>query len=266
MSSAPTRHEQSPATQAPHLLEVAEKSEQRRPFSVVSAATGAAGTVAVRTLGFGVLGFVLGAVAFFIERATGLLAHPAPAWGYAVWGLLPAYMVVGAFTLGTAGMWRGIGRSAMNLVKEHRFVQHIIGKVMDRVASLAASVPTPDILHQPLPIEALRGMLQKSIRAYAGSDDTEKGVKGLSRAILRKLKSAVCRHVEGRMNDLLGEQARDQGVVELTLSRLREVADEKLEARVLDALDGARNKQALLFSGIFIGVVVLPPMFLHLVR
>lgn len=238
----------------------------RKPFSVVSAATGAATTIAARTFGLGALGFVLGIVIFFVERGTGLLAYPSETWSKASFLLLPLYMAAGAFGLGLAGMWRGIGRSAMNLVKEHKLSQHIAHRVLDRVAQLAAGSATPEIFHKPLPIESLRKLLGQASAAYAASDDTEKGLKGMSRAIVRRLKVWISALVESRLNDIIGEQAKNRSTVELTIDRLRELAASQLDGRVVAALDGARNKQALLFGALFVGTVTLPPLVLTFLR
>ncbi|QRK04818.1 hypothetical protein JQX13_31940 [Archangium violaceum] len=60
--------------------------------SLTKAGASAAAIVASRALGLGALGLVLGIVAFFVERGTGLLAHAWEPWSYVVYALLPAYM------------------------------------------------------------------------------------------------------------------------------------------------------------------------------
>ncbi|PTL77478.1 hypothetical protein [Vitiosangium sp. GDMCC 1.1324] len=205
-------------------------------------------------------------MAFFVERSSGLLAHPWEPWRYAVYALLPAYMAAGAFGLGAAGMWRGIGRATMNLVEEHSLTRHIVNRVFEHAEHLAASTATPELLRKPLPIQAMRELLARAIARYAASDDAETGLRGFSRAILRRLKLAVVRQIESRLIELIGEQARDQGAVELTLSRLRELAEKELDSRVMDALEGARNQQALLWGALFAGAVALPPLVLILLR
>jgi hypothetical protein len=219
-------------------------------------------------LGFGFLGVFLGFVAFFIERGTGLLAHPWEPWRYLVFVLPLVYMAAGAVGLGAAGMWRGIGRAAMNLVKEHKLCQHIVDRVFEKAAVLAAGANTPEleILHKPLPIQMVRDLLSRAISNYAASDDDERGLRGLSRAILRRLKLRVCRQVEAKLIELIGEETRDRSTMELTLDRLRERAEQELDGRVMDALDGARNRQAFLWVGLFAGVLALPPVVLALLR
>ncbi|QRK04817.1 hypothetical protein JQX13_31935 [Archangium violaceum] len=54
--------------------------------------------------------------------------------------------------------------------------------------------------------------------------------------------------------------------MELTLARLQELADKELDGQVMDALDGARNKQAILWGALFVGGVALPPLVLLLLR
>lgn len=234
--------------------------------SVARVGVSAAATIAARMVGLGVLGVVLGAVAFFIERATGVLAHPWEPWRYLVFGLLLVDMAAGAFCLGAAGMWRGIGRTAMNLVEEHKLTQHILGRVFDRAAVLAAGTATPEILRKPLPLQTLRDTLSRAVAAYSEDEDVEAGSRGLSRAILRRLKRWVCQKIEARLIELVGEESRDKGLAELTLDVIRLRAERELDGRVVDALNGARNKQALLFVAAFAGVLALPPIVLALLR
>ena len=266
MSSTPDLDEQQPSLPPLPASRPPEAPAPRRPFSVVSATTRAAATVAVRTVGWGALGVVLGATLFFVERGTGLLAHPWEPWHVLAWGLLPLYMAAGGFGLGTAGLWRGLGRAGMNLVREHKVTQHIRGRVLERAAVLASSPATPEFLHTPLPVQAVRELLGRALHAYVDSDDTEKGVRGLSRAVLRRLKRWGCQLMEQRLQELIGEQTRDASTVQLTLGRLRELTETQLDGRVVKALDSARNKQALLFGLIFVGAVTLPPLVLKLLR
>ena len=250
----------------PALSRQQEAPAPRRPFSVVSATTRAAATVAVRTVGLGALRLVLGAGGFFVERGLGLLAHPWEPWRYLVYVLLLVYMAAGAFGLGAAGLWRGLGRAAMDLVLQHRLAQYILGRVLDKAAGLAASPATPDFLHRPLPLQAVRELLGRALHAYAVGDDNEKGVRGLSRAVLRRLKRWVCQLMELRLNELIGEQTRDASGVQLTLGRLRELAETQLDGRVVKALNTARNKHALLYGVIFVGAMTLAPLVLRLLR
>ncbi|HYO57707.1 hypothetical protein [Archangium sp.] len=268
VGSVPSKSEQTRSAAATPLTQPA--PEQRGSFtgvgSLARAGAAAAATVASRALGLGLLGLILGLVTFFVERGTGLLAHPWEPWGSLVYILLLAYMAAGAVGLGAAGMWRGIGRVAMNLVEEHKLCQRIVERVFERAAILAAGASTPEILRKPLPIQTLRELLSRAITAYATSDDDEQGLRGLSRAILRRLKLRVCLQVETKLIELIGEEARDQSTMELTLGRLRELAEKELDGRVMDALDGARNQQALLWGGLTVGVLVLPPIVLALLR
>jgi hypothetical protein len=244
--------------------------EQRNPLtlaaSIGKSGVTAAATVTTRVVGLGALGLGLGVVAFFIEKGTGLLAHPWEPWRYLVYVLLLAYAGGGAFGLGTSGMWRGIGRVAMNLVEQHKLTQHILERVFSRAALLAARADTPEILRKPLPIQAVRQTLRQAITDYSASDDIEGGARGLSRALLRRIKLWLCRRLEAQLIELIGEETRDTGLAELTLARLRERAEQELNERVLDALDGARNQQALLGVAIFAGVLALPPIVLALLR
>ncbi len=267
VSNAPMQNEQRQSeTTSPAESSARLRAAGSRVGSLAKAAASAAGTVAARALGLGALGFVLGIVAFFVEKGTGLLAHPSERWSSLVYLLLLAYMAAGAIGLGTAGLWRGIGRVAMNLVREHQLCQSIVERVFERAAILAEGKNTPEILRKPLPIQKLRDVLSRAITAYATSDDDETGVGGFSRSILRRLKLRVCLHVETKLIELIGEEARDKSAAELTLERLHGLAEEELEGRVMDALDGARNQQAMLWGGLFAAVVVLPPIALALMR
>ncbi|WP_375766403.1 hypothetical protein NR798_32570 [Archangium gephyra] len=266
MSNAPMKNEQQQSAATSIRAAAAQKPGALRSVGSFSKAGAAAATVASRALGLGALGFVLGIVAFLIEKVTGLLAHPAEYWGTLVYVLLPVYMAAGAIGLGTAGLWRGIGRVAMNLVKEHKICQRIVERVFERAAILAEGASTPELLRKPLPIQKLRDVLSRAITAYATSDDDEEGLKGFTRSIIRRLKLRVCLHVETKLIELIGEEARDRSTVELTLERLQELAEEKLDERVMDALDGARNQQAMVWGGLFAAVVVLPPIALALLR
>ncbi len=261
------QHPQHPSeTPLPTESSARRRAAGSRVGSLAKAAASAAATVAARALGFGALGFVLGIVAFFVEKGTGLLAHPSERWASLVYLLLLAYMAAGTLGLGAAGMWRGIGRVAMNLVREHQFCQRIVERVFERAAILAEGPNTPQIIRKPLPIQKLRDVLSRAITAYATSDDDETGLGGFSRSILRRLKLRVCLHVETKLIELIGEEARDKSAAELTLERLHELAEDELEGRVMDALDGARNQQAFLWGGLFAAVVVLPPVVLMLMR
>lgn len=267
VSNAPIQSRQVESETTPPTESAAgQRGSFTRVGSLAKAGAAAAATVAARALGLGAVGFVLGIVAFFVEKSTGLLAHPSESWGSLVYLLLLAYMAAGALGLGAAGMWRGIGRVAMDLVQEHKLCQHIVERVFERAAILAEGASTPEILRKPLPIQKLRDVLSRAITAYATSDDDETGLGGFSRSILRRLKLRVCLHVETKLIELIGEETRDQSTVELTLGRLHELAEEELDGRVMDALDGARNQQALVWGGLFAAVLALPPIVLALLR
>ncbi|MCY1076516.1 hypothetical protein [Archangium lansingense] len=266
MSNAPIQREQFQSETTPLSEGAGPRGSVTRVASLAKAGAAAAATVAARAFGLGAVGFVLGIVAFFVEKGTGLLAHPSERWGALVYLLLLAYMAAGAIGLGAAGMWRGIGRVAMNLVQEHKLCQRIVERVFERAAILAEGAYTPEILRKPLPIQKLRDVLSRAITAYATSDDDESGLGGFSRSILRRLKLRVCLHVETKLIELIGEETRNQSTVELTLDRLHALAEEELDGRVMDALDGARNQQALLWGGLFVAVLALPPIVLALLR
>jgi hypothetical protein len=245
-------------------------AQQRATVSVVgsiaSDGLGAVATVSARMVGFGALGFFLGGVGFFIERGTGLLAHPWEPWDYAVYVLLLLQAIGGAFTLGMAGMWRGIGRVAMNLTEKYGLVGHIVNRVFERAAVLVAGTSTPEVLRRPLPIQRVREALHQASAAYAESEDVEKGTRGLWRSILRRLKRYLSRRLESRFIELVGEETRDMGAAELTLARLHERAMEEAEGQVEDLLDGLRNKQAGIWALIFAALLALPPLVLALLR
>jgi len=247
-----------------------QRGEQRvsltRAVSIGKAGIAAAATVTARVVGFGTVGLILGVVAFFLEYGNGLLAHPWGPWRYLVFSLLLVYAGAGVFGLGTAGMWRGFGRVAMNLVEEHKLAQHILERVFSRTEVLAAGPDAPEFLHRPLPIEAVREKLSQAIAAYSKSDDFEEGARGLSRAVLRRIKGWLCRQVEERLIELIGEETRDASIAELSLARLRERAEEGLQDWMLDALDGARNRQAKIWATFFVLVVALPPLLIVQLR
>ncbi|WP_309896426.1 hypothetical protein [Archangium sp.] len=245
-------------------------SEQRgsldRALSLGKAGVAAAATVTARVVGFGALGLLLGVVAFFVELGTGLLAHPWGPWRYLVYSLLFVYAGVGAFGFGTAGLWRGIGRVAMNLVEKHKLAQHVLERVFSRAAVLSAGADTPEALRRPLPIEAIRETLRQAIAGYDTSDDFEGGARGFSRTILRRIKGWLCRKLEERLIALVGEETRDTSIAELSLARLRERAEQDLQEWMLDVLDGARNRQARIWATFFVLVVALTPIFLVQLR
>lgn len=267
MSNAPIQNEQVEYSDTRRRAAAAAPRRSLREMGPITGAIASAvATVASRALGLGALGFVLGIVAFFVEKATGLLHHPSENWGAIVYGLLLVYMAAGAIGLGTAGLWRGIGRVAMNLVQQHKLCQRIVERVFDRAAGLVEGANTPELLRKPLPIQKLRDVLSRAITAYATSDDDESGLGGFSRSIFRRLKLKVSLHIETKLIELIGEETRDRNAVELTLERLQGIAEEKLDERVMDALDGARNQQALVWGGLFVAVLALPPIALALLR
>jgi hypothetical protein len=163
-------------------------------------------------------------------------------------------------------MWRGFGRVAMNLVEKHQLAQHVLERVFSRTEILVAGPDTPEVLHRPLPIQALRERLSQAIAAYSTSDDFEEGARGLSRAVLRRIKGWLCRQIEARLIELIGEETRDASIAELSLARLRERAEERLQDWMLDTLDGARNRKAKLCATFFFLVVALPPLFIVQLR
>jgi hypothetical protein len=267
VSNAPIQNEQVEYTDTRRRAAAAAPRRSLREMGPITGAiVSSVATIASRALGLGAAGFVLGIVAFFVEKGTGLLAYPSEHWGALVYGLLPVYMAAGAIGLGTAGMWRGIGRVAMNLVQQHKLCQRIVESVFERAAGLGEGGNTPEFLRKPLPIQKLRDLLSRAITAYATSDDDEQGLGGFSRSIFRRLKLKVCLHVETKLIEIIGEETRDRSTVELTLERLQELAEEKLDERVMDALDGARNQQALVWGGLFVAVLALPPIALALLR
>ena len=267
MSNAPIQNEQIEYSDTRRRAAAAAPRRSLRDMGPITGAIASAvATVGSRALGLGAAGFVLGIVAFFVEKGTGLLDHPSERWGVFVYSLLLVYMAAGAFALGTAGLWRGIGRVAMNLVQHHKLCQRIVARVFERAEGLVEGVNTPEILRKPLPIQKLRDVLSRAITAYATSDDDESGLGGFSRSIFRRLKLKVCLHVETKLIDIIGEETRDRNTMELTLERLQDLAEEQLDERVMDALDGARNQQALVWGGLFVAVLALPPIALALLR
>jgi len=264
-SEAPARTPQARAQ--PQALPT---SEQRgsldRALALGKVGVAAAATVTTRVVGFGALGLLLGGVAFFVELGTGLLEHPWGPWRYLVYSLLFVYAGVGAFGFGTAGLWRGLGRVAMNLVEKHKLAQHVLERVFSRAAVLSVGADTPEALRRPLPLEAIRETLRQAIAGYDTSDDFEGGARGFSRTILRRIKGWLCRKLEERLIALIGEETRDMSIAELSLARLRERAEQNLQEWMLDVLDSARNRQARIWATFFVLVVALTPLFLVQLR
>jgi len=234
--------------------------------SVAEAGLGAAATVSARMVGFGALGFVLGAGGFFVEWGLGWLAHPWEPWRYLVFCLLLVDVVGGTLLLGTAGMWRGIGRVAMDLILKHGLARHMVERIFERAAILVAGAVTPEALRAQMPLVQLREKLREATAAYARSDDVEKGARGLSRAVLRRIKLWLCRKLEARFVEIVGEITADKHVVELSLERVRERAISEVDERVEDLLDGLRNKQATLWIALFVALLALPPIILVKLR
>lgn len=263
MSQLPSRSEQVSSTQASSPRAVTEPSRGR---AIMSAAAGAAGTIAARTLGIGALGVFLGMVAFIIEKSTGLLDHAWGPWSALVYLLLPLYMAAGAVGLGGVGLCRGIGRAAMDLVQKHALSQHVVDRVLERAQRLLASASTPEVLHKPLPVTKLRELMQRASGEASQDDELDPKLGGLSRTIVRRVRRGVVGIVEGRIDTVLGEQEKDASTVELTLGRLSELARDHLEEKVLDTLESLRNKQALPWAALFIVAVVLPPVVLSQLR
>ncbi len=267
MSPDPVRDTQSLNPETSRLQADSSEPAPSRTRALLTTAGRAAATIAGRTLGFGVLGFVLGLVLFAVELGTGALrTPPGDAWRYGIYLLCPLYLAAGVVGLGAAGMWRGIGRVAMNLVEQHRLSQHLVERVIERAALLAEGAATPAVLHKPLPIQKLRALIHEASERTAADEEGYSSLGALSRAILGKVRRGVVGLIEKRLDALIGEQAHDASTVELTLARLNDLAREQLQQWVLDALDGARNKQALLWSGLFVAVVALPPLALAALR
>ena len=128
-----------------------------------------------------------------------------------------------------------------------------------------SQVPS-ESLHKPLPIQQAREVLEKALRETELSDDDVSGLSWVARTVVRRVRRLVLRRVESWLNALIGEQARDASAVELTLHRVNELAHERLDEWVMDSLDGLRNKQALLWSGLFVVTAVVPPLALHFLR
>jgi len=264
-SEAPARTPQA-RTQPQGVPTAEQRGSLDRALALSRVGVAAAATVTTRVVGFGALGLLLGVVAFFVELGTGLLEHPWGPWRYLVYSLLFVYAGVGAFGFGTAGLWRGLGRVAMNLVEKHKLAQHVLERVFSRAAVLSVGADTPEALRTPLPIEAIRETLRQAIAGYDTSDDFEGGARGFSRTILRRIKGWLCRKLEERLIALVGEETRDMSIAELSLARLRERAEQDLQEWMLDVLDGARNRQARLWATFFVLVVALTPLFLVQLR
>jgi hypothetical protein len=262
MSQLPSRTEQVSSPPAPHLRVVAQETFAKRGQALMSAAASAAGTIAARTLGIGALGIFLGMVAFIVEKSTGLLDHAWGPWGALVYLLLPLYMAAGAVGLGGVGLCRGIGRAAMDLVQKNELSQHVVDRVLERAQRLVSNAATPEVLHKPLPVAKLRELIRRASGEASEGDELDPKLGGLSRAIVRRVRRGVVGIVEARLNLILGEQEKDASAVELTLGRLGELACDHLEEKVLETLEGLRNKQAIPWAALFIAAVVLPPVVL----
>jgi len=234
--------------------------------SIAKAFLGAAATVVVRVLALGFAGFFLGILAFFVERGSGLLDLPCEPWRYLVYLLLPAYAGAGAFLLGQAGLWRGIGRAAMDLVGRHGLSRHVLERIFERLVPLATGASTPELLRKPIPLQRIREALRQASDGYAASDDLEGQSRGLSRAVARRLRRWVCRLVEARLLEIVGEQEADRSVSELALQRLQELAEWEIDGRVIAGIDRARGKKATLWMLLAAAVAVLPPLVLLIFR
>lgn len=234
--------------------------------SIAKASLGAAVTIGVRVMALGFAGFFLGSLAFFLERALGLLDLPWEPWRYLVYLLLPLYAGASAFFLGQAGLWRGIGRVAMNLVEKHGLSRHILDRLFDRLTLLATGSATPEVLRKPLPLQRIRDSLRQAAADYSASDDLEGQAGGISRAVARRLRRWVCAQVEARLQEILGEESRDMSVTELALDRLRARGEAEIDGRVIDGIDQARGKKAGLWLLLFVAVPALPPLALLLFR
>ncbi len=135
-----------------------------------------------------------------------------------------------------------------------------------RAAALVAGAVTPEALQAQMPLVELREKLRQATEQYAQSDDVEKGARGLSRAILRRIKLWLSRKLEARFLEIVGEVSADKHVAQVSLERVRARAIEEVDGRVEDLLDGLRNKQAALWVALFVALLVLPPILLARLR
>jgi hypothetical protein len=232
-----------------------------------------AGVVALklvtRTLAWGSLGVILGAVAWAALFLAGQLEIEWLPWRYLVWVLLLVYVVAGGVALGYVGVWRGLGRAVLYLGVELGWVLYLIEQILDRMTGLMRRSDTIDRALDAseqfaanLPLQRWEDGLKRSVAGYLGeTDELGSGLTGFRRRITGGLKGFLCRQIEVFLLNIVRQEIdASGGGGGVSMARVREVALARAESYFVELIKGLMNKYLLIGSLVLIVVFAAAPV------
>ena len=231
----------------------------------------AAVKVTGRVLGWGTLGFLGAWMLFGIYWALDWFV-PIP-W----YGLIPLWVVyvgLGAFLLGHAGLWRGVGRVVLMIGVEKGLLVYTLDAVLGRVVKLMrrservdAALDAGQDRLENLPLETWERTLKKAVDASEADESELAQTKGMRRRVGRFVRGKVHGLVETCLLSVVREEARENGGGGgVSIERVKAAGFEKIEGFVTDKVEGMMRRQTLLMSLALVGASLLTPLILWLIR
>ena len=203
--------------------------------------------VPTRGLLWGVIGFVVGAVAVALSFGVGLLVMDRGALilGYLV--VIPlALPPLGFVLFGMHGLHRGAARAMLELDRKFGLVAYLIDRVLSRLQQHVGTGLSN------LPLQRLEQALKETVSSYLGSSEEDDG-RGMLGYVVRRARKALVPRIEAYLLSAYREEQRADGSgggvsIEKVRARALQATSERLSEIVMSPL----NKQLAVFMTLYV--------------
>lgn len=226
-----------------------------------------AAIVGSRVVVWALFGAVSSAVVTAVLYAAGLYDSSNELWTELRWLVLLVLPMAGGLLLGYAGLWRGLGRTALLVGVESGALAYVLGRVLSRVvAILKRSAPVEGALDsaddtlrdQPL------ARVEDAIRD-AVSDET--GEEASGGRIARWVRGMVCLRVQVILLAVVRAESRaDGGGGGVDLEKAQALAFERAEEIFTGLVEDLMKKKTTLVALVLFALLALPPVALAVAR
>lgn len=238
-------------------------------YATQGAAVAARSAVVVgsRVVVWALFGAVSSAVVTGVLYATGLYDHPNELWTKLRWLVLLMLPVAGGVLFGYAGLWRGLGRTALLVAVESGALAYVLGRVLGRVVAtlkrserVEGALQSADGTLRDLPLARVEG----AIRGAVGDENGEEASGG---RIARWVRGMVCLRVQVILLAVVRAESRADGSGGgVDLEKARALAFERADDIFTGLVEDLVKRKTMLVALVLLVVLALPPLALAVAR
>jgi len=198
-----------------------------------------------KTIAGVVLGMLIGVAAFAVPYALGWYSVGSGAVAYAVWLLLPAFVVLGSAAYGYAGFRLGTGRAGTYLLIDTGYLGKLVGSLVERIMVRAKATSAAQAI-------------ESSVKDALSEDDDARSNHTMLGGFLARLKARVFRLVKAQLAERFPEHRdMDSAARALVVDKIVEAVRDRIES----IARGAARLWVIVATAIMLAV---PALFLAL--